>query len=47
MSNKPHVFIARIAGKPLCRYCGLFSLNNDATRKAAQKPCKSRDPNDD
>lgn len=32
-----HAFSARLAGKAFCSYCGLFLLNNPATRKYAAK----------
>lgn len=41
--NVPHKFNKKVLNCPwwYCSGCGLVALNNDATRKAMQRPCNS------
>lgn len=40
---KPHAFTFSILNWHVCSRCGLIFLKNDATRKAANKPCPGRE----
>ena len=37
---KEHRRDGKVGGKTYCSYCGLIFLNNETSRKAANKPCE-------
>ncbi len=48
MSTKPHSFDGQLGGKKRCHAhyctrCGLIMLKNEASQKAARKPCPGRE----
>jgi hypothetical protein len=38
--QKGHRRDGTVGGKTYCSYCGLIFLNNEASRKQANKPCE-------
>lgn len=45
MKARGHSFVKfKHVPYPVCQYCGLIGLHNEATRKAAAKACEGTQP---